>query len=113
MAHENILSIDDDNFDRLVLGSDQPFLLDFSARWCGPCKMLLPVVQRIADESVGKVRVGKIDIDDSPRVAQRLGIRGAPTVVVFAGGKEVARHTGVTSKERLVAMVQSASAHGS
>jgi thioredoxin 1 len=110
MADENILAIDDSNFDDVVLRSDRPFLLDFSATWCGPCKMLLPIVRRIADENVGKVRVGKIDIDESPRVAQRLGVRGAPTVVVFAGGKEVARHLGVTSKERLLAMVASASA---
>jgi thioredoxin 1 len=110
MAKENILSIDDDNFDDVVLGEGPPFLLDFSAAWCGPCKMLLPIVQRIADENLGKLRVGKIDIDESPRVAQRLGIRGAPTVVVFAGGKEVARHLGATSKERLAAMIADASA---
>jgi thioredoxin 1 len=105
MANPNILPVDDDNFDDVVLRSDRPFLLDFSATWCGPCKMLLPIVQRIADENEGRLRVGKIDIDDSPRVAQRLGIRGAPTLVVFVGGKEVARHAGVTSKEKLVAMV--------
>jgi thioredoxin 1 len=106
MATSNILPIDDDNFETLVLGSDRPFLLDFSATWCGPCKMLLPVVERIATENEGKLRVGKIDIDESPRVAARLGVRGAPTVVVFVAGKEVARHVGVTSKERLLGMVQ-------
>ena len=105
----NILAIDDDNFDDLVLGSDRPFLLDFSARWCGPCKMMLPIVERLADENAGTVRVGKIDIDDSPRVAQRLGIRGAPTVVVFAAGKEVARHLGATNRDRLRSMLAAAS----
>jgi len=105
MTSANVLEINDLNFDREVLGSKEPFLLDFTATWCGPCRMLAPIVERIADENVGAIRVGKIDIDDSPVVAAKLGIRGAPTVVVFRGGKEVARHVGVTSKERLLALV--------
>ncbi len=105
MAKENVLEINDLNFDAEVLGSTQPFLLDFTATWCGPCKMLAPIVERIADENVGTIRVGKLDIDESPAVAARLGIRGAPTVVVFKGGAEIARHVGVTNKARLLDLV--------
>jgi thioredoxin 1 len=89
-----------------VLASEQPFLLDFTATWCGPCKMLAPIVEKLADENVGKVRVGKIDIDASPATAARLGIRGAPTVVVFKNGKEAARQLGVVSKERLLSLLR-------
>lgn len=102
---QNVLEIDDTNFDAEVLASKEPFLLDFTATWCGPCRMLAPIVERIADENVGVLRVGKIDIDESPRVAARLGVRGAPTVVAFAGGRETARHVGATSKERLLRLV--------
>jgi thioredoxin 1 len=106
MTSKNVLPIDDATFDREVLGSPLPFLLDFGAAWCGPCKVLLPIVERIADENVGRVRVGKLDIDESPEVARRLGIRGAPTVVVFKDGKEVARQLGTTSRDRLLAMIE-------
>ena len=101
MAEKNILSIDDDNFDREVLASGEPFLLDFTAAWCGPCKALAPVVEKLAAETTGRLRVGTIDIDAAPEVAQRFGIRGLPTVLVFRGGKETARHVGVTSSSRL------------
>ena len=94
MADKSVLSIDDDNFDREVLGSKEPFLLDFSAVWCAPCKTILPFVEALASEEAGRVRVGKIDIDDSPKVARRLGIRSAPTLVVFENGKERRRHVG-------------------
>jgi thioredoxin 1 len=77
MAGKNVLDITDDNFDQEVLKSKEPFLLDFSAVWCGPCKMLTPIVEKVADENTGKVRVGKLDIDDSPGVAQKFGIPSA------------------------------------
>ena len=69
MAGANVLEINDLNFETEVLGSKVPFLLDFSAVWCGPCKVLTPIVEKLADELVGKARVGKLDIDDSPAVA--------------------------------------------
>lgn len=103
---KNVLAIDDLSFETEVLASEQPFLLDFTATWCGPCKMLAPIVEKLADENVGKVRVGKIDIDASPATAARLGIRGAPTVVVFKNGKEAARQLGVVSKERLLSLLR-------
>jgi thioredoxin 1 len=105
MAGHNVLEINDLNFEKEVLQSAEPFLLDFSAVWCGPCKMLAPIVEKIADEHLGKVRVGKLDIDDSPGVAAKFGIRGVPTVLVFKGGKESGRHVGVTNKETLLKLI--------
>ena len=105
MAGNNVLEITDGNFETEVLKSDQPFLLDFSAVWCGPCKMLTPIVEKIATENAGKYKVGKLDIDDSPGVAAKYGIRGVPTVVVFKAGKESGRHVGVTNKETLLKLL--------
>jgi thioredoxin 1 len=105
MAGVNVLEINDGNFESEVLSSDVPFLLDFSAVWCGPCKVLAPVVEKLANEYQGKVKVGKLDIDESPGVASKFGIRGVPTVVVFKGGKESGRHVGVTNKETLLKLV--------
>lgn len=105
MAGANVLEINDLNFESEVLKSPVPFLLDFSAVWCGPCKVLAPIVEKLADEYQGKVKVGKLDIDDSPGVASKFGIRGVPTVLVFKAGKESGRHVGVTNKETLVKLV--------
>jgi thioredoxin len=107
MAGANVLEINDLNFDTEVLKSPVPFLLDFSAVWCGPCKALAPIVEKLADDYKGKVRVGKLDIDDSPGVPSKFGIRGVPTVVVFKDGKESGRHVGVTSnvKEALLKLL--------
>lgn len=105
MGGANVLEINDLNFDAEVLKSSVPFLLDFSATWCGPCKVLSPIVDKLADELQGKVRVGKVDIDDSPGVTAKFGIRGVPTVLVFKAGQESGRHVGVTNKETLVKML--------
>jgi thioredoxin 1 len=105
MAAANVLEINDLNFDSEVLESSLPFLLDFSAVWCGPCRVLGPIVEKVADDLKGQVRVGKLDIDDSPVTATKFGIRGVPTVVVFKGGKESGRHVGVTNKDTLVKLL--------
>jgi thioredoxin 1 len=105
MAGANVLEINDLNFETEVIKSPLPFLLDFSAVWCGPCKVLSPIVDKLASEYEGKVRVGKIDIDDSPGVPSKFGIRGVPTVVIFKDGKEAGRHVGVTSKETLLKLL--------
>lgn len=101
MSEKNVLSIDDRSFHEEVLESDRPVLVDFTATWCGPCKALAPVVEKLADATVGQLKVAKVDIDDSPETATRYGIRGAPTIVVFKNGKEAARHIGVTTEKRL------------
>jgi thioredoxin 1 len=105
MAGANVLEINDLNFENEVVTSDVPFLLDFSAVWCGPCKALAPIVERLADEYKGKVKVGKLDIDDSPGVATKFGIKSVPTILVFKGGKESGRHVGMTSKETLLKLL--------
>ena len=105
MAGANVLEINDGNFETEVLKSGVPFLLDFSAVWCGPCKVLAPIVEKLAAEFEGKVKVGKLDIDDSPGVASKFGIRGVPTVLIFKDGKESGRHVGVTNKETLIKLL--------
>jgi thioredoxin 1 len=105
MPSKNVLAINDLNFVHEVLESAEPFLLEFTAKWCGPCRTLAPIVERIADDSLGRVRVGAIDIDESPAVTAKLRVRGAPTVVVFKSGAERTRQLGVTSRQRLLAMI--------
>ncbi len=104
MTHSRVIPLDDATFDSEVLrtASPLPVLVDFTAAWCGPCKALRPIVERLAETQEGRLRVAQVDIDDSPEIARRLGIRGAPTVVVFKGGKEIARHLGATSRARLL-----------
>jgi len=105
MAGKNIIELTDANFDQEVLKSSEPVLVDFTATWCGPCKMLAPIVEKVADESVGKYKVGKLDIDDAPSITQRYGIRGVPTVLVFKNGEKVGQHVGVTNKETLLKLL--------
>jgi thioredoxin 1 len=105
MAGANVLEINDLNFETEVLKSSVPFLLDFGATWCGPCRVLAPIVDKLAGELQGKARVGTLDIDEAPATASKFGIRGVPTVLVFKDGKESARHVGVTSKETLAKLL--------
>jgi thioredoxin len=105
MTSQDIVKIDDGNFDDEAGASELPLLIEFGATWCSPCKALLPVLERLARENAGRVRVAATDIDESPGLAQRFGIRGAPTLVVFRGGKEVARQLGVTNRARLEKML--------
>jgi len=105
MAGANVLEINDLNFETEVLKSSVPFLLDFGAVWCGPCRVLAPIVDKLATELEGKARVGNLDIDEAPATASKFGIRGVPTVLVFKDGKEAGRHVGVTSKETLAKLL--------
>ena len=105
MANENVRVFNDINFDDEVLKSNDPVLVDFTATWCGPCKQLAPIVDQLATELAGKVKVGKLDIDDSPIVASKLGIRGVPTLMVFKKGERAAQHVGVTTKAKILALI--------
>jgi thioredoxin 1 len=103
--NENVIAVDDASFEAEVLGAELPVLVDVSARWCGPCKILKPIVDRLANENVGRFKVVEMDMDESPETAKRFGIRGVPTLLVFRDGQKVGAHLGVTSKEKLLALV--------
>jgi thioredoxin 1 len=105
MASANVRVFNDLNFDQEVLKSDVPVLVDFTATWCGPCKALAPIIDQIADDLQGKVKVGKVDIDDSPVTAGKYGVRGVPTVMVFKNGERAAQSVGLTTKQRLTELV--------
>ena len=96
------------NFENEVLNSDKPILLDFYADWCGPCKMLAPVVHEIAEENAGTLKVGKINVDEQMELAMRFQVSSIPMLVVFKDGKAVAKTVGYRPKAEIAAMVESA-----
>lgn len=104
-SSKNIRVFNSANFEADVLGSDVPVLVDFTATWCGPCKALAPIVEKLADEFEGKVRVGKLDIDESPDIARKYAVRSVPTVLVFKGGAKAGQHIGLTNRDKLVALL--------
>ena len=91
MASENVVEITDENFETEVKGSEVPVLLDFWAEWCMPCKMLAPVIDEIADEFAGKIKVGKLDTDNAREAALEFGISAIPTLILFNKGEIVNR----------------------
>ena len=104
---ENVVHTTDDSFEQDVLGSDQPVLVDFWAEWCGPCKMVAPILDEIADEYAGKLKVVKLDIDSNPGMPRRFGVRGIPTLMIYKAGEVEATKVGAVSKSQLAAFIDS------
>ena len=105
---ENIMEFNDQNFDSDVLKAGMPVLVDFWAVWCGPCKAIAPIVEEVANEFSGKVRVGKMDVDSNNQVAMRYGIRSIPTLLLFSGGEVVDQVIGNVGKESIESMLSKA-----
>ena len=95
------LELTDANFEELVLKSDKPVLVDFWAEWCGPCRMIGPLVEELANEYAGKAVIGKLNVDENPGVATKYGIRSIPTLLVFKGGEVVDKIVGAVPKTML------------
>ncbi|MEJ2453414.1 MAG: thioredoxin TrxA [Candidatus Thiodiazotropha sp.] len=104
---EQIVHVTDDSFESDVLKSSEPVLIDYWAEWCGPCKMIAPVLDEIATEYSGRLKVAKLNIDDNPDTPPRYGIRGIPTLMLFKNGEVEATKVGAVSKSQLVAFIDS------
>ena len=98
----DVLNITDANFDQEVLQSTEPVLIDFWAVWCGPCRMIAPVVEELSREYAGKAKIAKLDVDSNPEVSAKYGIRSIPTLLIFKDGKVVEQIVGAVPKQKLV-----------
>jgi thioredoxin 1 len=108
MASEKVLVFGDTNFEAEVLKSNVPVLVDFWASWCAPCKAVSPLLDAIAEEYDGKIRVGKVNVDDNPATPSKYGVRGIPTIILFKDGKEMDRVVGAVPKAQLEDLIKKA-----
>ena len=108
MASNNVIIVNDGNFDSEVLRSSLPVLIDFTATWCQPCRAVAPLVDQVADEYKDQFKVAKVDIDDSPAIARKYGIRGVPTLLVIKDGDVFDQMVGAVPKAQIVALVKRA-----
>ncbi|MDO3383157.1 thioredoxin TrxA [Gilvimarinus algae] len=107
MSNDAIVHVTDDSFDADVLQSDLPVLVDFWAAWCGPCKMIAPVLDELVDQYQGKIKIAKMDVDANKETPAKFGIRGIPTLIVFKGGSVEATKVGALSRPQLVEFIES------
>ncbi len=105
MASPNVRIFTDRNFEDEVLKSPIPVLIHFAATWSGPCKQLAPIIEKIADDYAGKIKVGKLDIDSEPGMTATYGVRTVPTCMVFQGGRKVGTQAGRTNRETLLKLL--------
>ena len=99
--NEHITKVNENDFERVVLQSEKPVLVDFWAAWCGPCRTLAPIVDAVADQYAESIRVVKLNVDENPNIAQRYGIRGIPTLILFQQGEEKVRIVGVVDQNKI------------
>jgi len=104
---DKIIELSDDTFEQEVLKSDVPVLVDYWAEWCGPCKMIAPVLEEVAGDYDGRLKVAKLNIDDNPDTPPAYGIRGIPTLMLFKNGEVEATKVGAVSKSQLTAFIDS------
>jgi thioredoxin len=107
MASANVLTLSEANFETEVNGSSVPVVVDFWAEWCGPCRMLGPILDQLADEQTGTLKVGKVNVDENPNLAAQFNVRAIPMMAFFKGGQLAGTVTGVQSKDALLKKVQS------
>jgi thioredoxin 1 len=103
---ENIINVTDSTFESLVLKSEMPALVDFWASWCAPCKAIAPIVDEMAQEYAGRLRVVKVNVDDNPATPGKYGVRGIPTLILFKGGKVIDQLVGAVPKTQIKDLIE-------